>query len=154
ADLILKDNYRSVLAAQRMKESLERIDSGAVFMLLGRGDEGRAQIAANQQRFESELVVEEHNITEPGELEAAQALRAGWQTYVGKVQAFEGAAPDAQAMQYFAELQPQFNVVKDGADAILGINQDAMVRKRDQTLRSAARVKSAMLFAAIGACCL
>ena len=30
--LILADNYRSVLAAQRMKEALERIDSGALYI--------------------------------------------------------------------------------------------------------------------------
>ena len=32
---ILKDNYRSVLAVQRMKESIERMDSGALFALAG-----------------------------------------------------------------------------------------------------------------------
>ena len=31
---ILKDNYRSVLAAQRMKESIERMDSAALFLLI------------------------------------------------------------------------------------------------------------------------
>ena len=32
---ILKDNYRSVLAAQRMKEAEERIDSAALFLVAG-----------------------------------------------------------------------------------------------------------------------
>ena len=32
---ILKDNYRSVLAAQRMKEAIERMDSGALFIVAG-----------------------------------------------------------------------------------------------------------------------
>lgn len=36
SDQILKENYRSVLAAQRMKESLERIDSAAIFFASGR----------------------------------------------------------------------------------------------------------------------
>jgi two-component system, NtrC family, sensor histidine kinase KinB len=30
---ILKDNYRSVLAAQRMKEAIERMDSAALFIV-------------------------------------------------------------------------------------------------------------------------
>ena len=39
AQTILKDNYRSVLAAQRMKDSLERIDSAAFFVVAGEVDE-------------------------------------------------------------------------------------------------------------------
>ena len=32
---VLKDNYRSVLAAQRMKEAIERMDSAALFFVAG-----------------------------------------------------------------------------------------------------------------------
>ena len=44
--LILADNYRSVLAAQRMKESLERIDSNAVYRVVGHDNGTEAAIAA------------------------------------------------------------------------------------------------------------
>ena len=37
---ILKDNYRSVLAAQRMKEAIERMDSGALFIVAGERQKG------------------------------------------------------------------------------------------------------------------
>ncbi len=37
-DVILKENYRSVVACQEMKESLERIDSGILFTLAGNED--------------------------------------------------------------------------------------------------------------------
>ena len=33
-DVILRENYRSVIACQKMKEALERIDSGILFPLL------------------------------------------------------------------------------------------------------------------------
>ena len=39
---ILSDNYRSVLAAQRMKESIERLDSGALFVVIGERERGLA----------------------------------------------------------------------------------------------------------------
>jgi len=42
---ILADNFRSVLAAQKMKDSLERIDSHVLFMLAGHGADAPAQIA-------------------------------------------------------------------------------------------------------------
>ena len=40
---ILKDNYRSVLAAQRMKEAIERMDSGALFIAAGQRAKGVEQ---------------------------------------------------------------------------------------------------------------
>ena len=68
---ILSDNYRSVLAAQRMKESIERLDSAALFLVIGERERGLALAAEHVPAFERELEVEEHNITEPGEEEAA-----------------------------------------------------------------------------------
>jgi two-component system, NtrC family, sensor histidine kinase KinB len=65
AELILKDNYRSVLAAQRMKDALERIDRGQ----------------AETRLFDDELLAQEQNITEPGEAEATRELRAAWESY-------------------------------------------------------------------------
>ncbi|MEP6865232.1 MAG: PAS domain-containing sensor histidine kinase, partial [Deltaproteobacteria bacterium] len=123
---ILKDNYRSVLAAERMKESAERIDSGVVFALIGRGREGGEQIDANIPKLETELAAQEHNLTEPGEREATQRIRAAWTTYRAAV-AQARVTPDAA--QYFTTLLPGFLAVKDGADGILAMNQDAMIQK-------------------------
>jgi signal transduction histidine kinase len=144
-DRILRDNFRSVLAAQRMKETIERIDSGAMFWIVGRRDLARTQIAANAPRFESELVVEEHNITEPGEADAAQRLRLTWTGYLQKLRAFQ-ERPDAELVAaYFDEMSPAFGAVKDGADEILAINQDAMVHKSDQAIDSATRARTAII---------
>ncbi len=131
---ILKDNYRSVLAAERMKEATERIDSGIVFAVIGRAAQGRAQIDANAPKFEDELRAQEGNVTEPGEHDATTALRAAWMTY--------RAAIDAEPVtgdRYFAVLLPDFLTVKSAADVILGLNQDAMNQKSDRAARTAGR---------------
>ena len=65
--LILADNYRSVLAAQRMKEALERIDEAAVDRAGRRTGDPPAEIAHYRRAFENELAVQEGNITESGE---------------------------------------------------------------------------------------
>jgi len=52
---ILKDNYRSVLAAQRMKESIERMDSAAMFLLVDRRDRALPQAEEHRARFEAAL---------------------------------------------------------------------------------------------------
>src|SRR5512139_41350 len=74
-DVILRENYRSVIACQDMKEALERIDSGVLFVLLGDTDSGLRLIQANEVAFEKALQVEMGNITMPGEGERAQRLR-------------------------------------------------------------------------------
>jgi two-component system, NtrC family, sensor histidine kinase KinB len=136
ADLILRDNYRSVLAAQRMKEAIERLDSAALFVVAGRRQEADPLIPPNRERFENELRVEEANLTEPGELQASQALRARWQEYQAAYEQLLGQAAPASEL-YFTELAPRFNAVKERAEAILDINQDAMVRKNERTRREA-----------------
>ena len=41
-DVILRENYRSILAAERMKEAVERMDSGLLFAVGGRDRTARA----------------------------------------------------------------------------------------------------------------
>ncbi|MCX5900626.1 MAG: hypothetical protein NTX06_07825 [Proteobacteria bacterium] len=73
-DIILRENYRSVIACQNMKEAIERMDSGALFCLLGY-EEGRGLIKDNELKFEKALDFELSNITVPGEREKAQRIR-------------------------------------------------------------------------------
>jgi NtrC-family two-component system sensor histidine kinase KinB len=143
SDDILKDNYRSVLAAQNMKESAERIDSGVLFGIGGHADEGAAQIDANLPKLEHELQVQEANITEPGEREATHKLRAAWTDYQRSV-ATARVAPDLHE-RYFAELLPRFLAVKNAADEILAINEDAMIRKSDNAQHTATKSNEVLL---------
>jgi two-component system, NtrC family, sensor histidine kinase KinB len=149
---ILADNYRSVLAAQRMKEAIERIDSAALFLLIGEDSRGLRQAQENRPRFESELQVEEKNITEPGEREAAAALRNNWTDYQQVFDAFVALPSQEQRRARYVEvLSPAFVRVKDSADAILAINQDAMVERSDEQRRKSELAKSLTLVAVLGA---
>ncbi len=141
-DLVLRDNYRSVLAGERMKEAIERIDSAALFSLAGQAERAAAQIEPNRARFAAELDVEEHNITEPGEGDAAQKLHAAWDDYQAELGRFR-AAPSTS--QYFDVLLPRFEKVKRGADVNLDLNQDAMLRKSDQAHASAAGATAVLI---------
>src|ERR1051325_4396594 len=82
---ILKDNYRSVLAAQRMKEAIERMDSAALFLVAGQREKGVQQAAKYRPIFEAELKVQEGNITEAGEKEFTVGLRDAWRAYRAQV---------------------------------------------------------------------
>jgi signal transduction histidine kinase len=147
---ILKDNYRSVLAAQRMKEYIERIDSAAAFIVLGERERALNQTEESRSRFEEELRIQEGNITEAGEAEATQHLRQLWIEYQAKFDRFLLLKDKAELRdRYFAELRPAFEETRQTADVILALNQDAMVRKTDEAVRLAARFRTLLILVAV-----
>src|SRR5262245_58916912 len=81
-DVILRENYNSVLAAEGMKEALERMDSAAQFALNGQDERGRAQFRENEPIFRAHLEKERKNVTLPGELELVDRLTAGFDRYL------------------------------------------------------------------------
>ncbi len=149
---ILKDNYRSVLAAQRMKESIERMDSAALFLVAGQHEKGVQQAAKFRPIFEAELKVQEGNITEAGEKEFTAGLRAAWTDYQAKFDRFQATTgADEIRRLYFSELEAAFYKVKASADEILAINQDTMVRKSDDVRRTGERMNAITITVALAA---
>jgi signal transduction histidine kinase len=143
---ILADNYRSVLAAERMKESLERMDSAAVFLLAGHPTESIAEAATNQERFENELHVQEGNITERGEADVTHRLRAAWNDYTRALLTYQRTDDHAvRDRMYFSELRPLFARIKALEDELLGINQDAMMRKSARAEGSARQFEALVI---------
>jgi signal transduction histidine kinase len=149
---ILKDNYRSVLAAQRMKEAIERMDSAALFVVAIQREKGLEQAEKNRAIFETELKVQETNITEAGEKEFTEQLRDAWSEYQAKFERLKNAARAEEARQlYFADLETAFYRVKATADQILAVNQDTMVRKSDEVLIRSERMNAMTITVALGA---
>ena len=140
---IMKDNYRSVLAAQRMKEAIERMDSAALFMVAGQQQKGDEQAAKYRPVFEAELKVQEGNITERGEKEFTVGLRISWTDYQLKFDRLRASSTiEAKNALYFSELEGAFYKVKSVADDILAVNQDAMLHKSDAVRRTAERMNA------------
>ena len=148
SQLILRDNFRSVLAAQRMKDAVERVDSAAAFRAAGRPDKADEQAPANIRAFEAQLEMQERNITEPGEAEATHRLRAAWNEYLAKYEAYRRIRDERELRRrYFDELQPAFLRVKDAAERVLEINQDAMLLKSERARGTAERNRTLLLLA-------
>ena len=104
-DVILRENYRSVIACQDMKEALERMDSGMLFIFLGEKPKGTELIQKNEALFEKALQVELNNITVPGEGEKAarlQELFKQYKTSLHEVQGLKGSI-DQQREAFFSK---------------------------------------------------
>jgi signal transduction histidine kinase len=147
--LIIAENYDSVVAAQDMKESLERQDSAAAFVLLGQRERARAQVAEHRPRFDAALEKAALNITETGEADIVAAIRAGRDEYYRRFDAFLSQGGD-RAAWYFQSLEPQFHTVRSACDALLRVNQEAMRRKADEASHIARRWFFVTLALAVG----
>src|SRR4030095_2108023 len=132
---ILSNNYDSVVAAQEMKESLERQDSAAVFALLGAREKANAQLREHRSRFNANFEKAANNITEIGETEAIEAIRRDRDRYyqmfdefITKVNA-SNSTDQVERDEYFARLEPQFNKLRAECEHLLQLNQLAMLAK-------------------------
>ncbi len=141
-DRILTANYKSVIAAQNMKETLERQDSAGQFYLAGQVGLARAQYEANRALFQSAFGFETHNVTEPGEQRLVDEVDRLYADYRQQLERLLYADPpmspaDARAFN-FGVLEPQFTRIKQRAQDILELNQTAIVRA-DERARAEAR---------------
>ena len=132
---IIANNYDSVVAAQEMKESLERQDSAAVFALLGATDKANAQLREHRARFDANFEKAAHNITEAGEREVIENIRHDRDAYYQMFDSFFAAATasggvnTSQRDEYFKRLEPQFNKLRGDCEQLLELNQRAMLAK-------------------------
>jgi len=127
-DMILQENYRSVVACQDMKESLERMDSGTLFTLAGNDLEGNRLIEEYTSRFRAALNVELGNITLPGEREKAEKIKVLFERYAEAIPLVTQVerSPEERNADYFSKLKPLFQEIKNVAQDILLMNQTNM----------------------------
>lgn len=149
SERIIAENYNSVVAAEEMKESLERQDSAGLFALLNRRERAIAQLREHRARFEAAYQRAAANITEPGEAEIVQAIRKIRDEYYPafdrflldarsdglKGQRLAGPAVD----EYFKQIEPLFTELRRQCDRLLTVNQDAMRRKAAEAATLARR---------------
>ena len=146
---IISNNYDSVVAAQEMKESLERQDSAALFAILGAHDKAATQLREHRARFDASFNKAAANITEVGEHEALEAIRHDRDSYyqmfdnfMVSVGSFQPSPPPGSAAgagdseeiarnEYFTMLEPQFNKLRADCENLLQLNQRAMVGKSE-----------------------
>ena len=128
---IIAENYDSVVAAQDMKESLERQDSAALFELLKQHDRASRQLTEHRTRFDAAFEKAAANITEVGERDVVEAIRRGRDDYYLLYDEFLGAPAAERTARYFAVLEPRFDALRADCDRLLHLNQEAMRRKAD-----------------------
>lgn len=146
-DVILKDNYRSVVACQDMKESLERMDSGVLYTLWGKETEGNRLIGEFTSSFRKALELELGNITLPSEQEKSKQIKMLFEKYVNTIpQVTEMEHPLIERQSaYFSNLLPLFQEIKTLAQDILVMNQTNMSEANNIARRLADTIHRRMM---------
>jgi signal transduction histidine kinase len=147
--VILSENFRSVLAAQDMKEAIERMDSGALFSLTGDPTQGRALVEENGARFRQSLAEELSNLTLPGERDRAEGIAEAFDLYeIALAEVLDATRPMQQRREvYYERLLPRFQEIKRLADEILDMNQDSMSEASVRARYLAASARQQMILA-------
>jgi len=124
---ILKENYASVVACEDMKEALERLDSAAQFASSGREDIGTPMLLAHRPAFAEAFGREAANVTLPEEGALVRDIEARSHAYGEEVDRVLSLPEADRKARYFGDLLPRFTALKDRIQAVLQLNQDAMV---------------------------
>ncbi len=152
-DVILVNNYKSILAAENMKDALEREDSSAMFFIASHGDKAREQFDASSKRFLQEFEIAATNITEPGEQEVITDINSKYQAYKSGLDAFLSGSPARtsaeQSRVYFESLEPEFTALKNRVDDLLHLNQQAMVSANDRAVSVSRRAEISTAITAV-----
>jgi NtrC-family two-component system sensor histidine kinase KinB len=132
SDAILRENYRSILAAENMVDALERQDSGILLMFLGDAEKGTSQFRENEAIFFEWLARAKDNVTIKGEAELVQSIEADYAKYrrqfSGLTDLRDTANPSSQLhlSSYQESVYPLFAQVRKACVGLRHLNEETM----------------------------
>jgi two-component system, NtrC family, sensor histidine kinase KinB len=127
---ILKENYRSILAADNMINILGRQDSALLSILLSDKERGIGRFIEGEREFLKWLSRAEDNVTIEGEQEIVDRIETEYAGYMNKFTRMnELLGDEAQARSFYRrEMAAAFEVVNEACRDLRDINQATMER--------------------------
>lgn len=155
SDAILRENYRSILAAGHMIDALERQNGAVLRVMLGDGEEGLARFREDESVFLQWLGRAKDNVTIAGEGDVLAAIDRGYSAYLVAATKVPSARTGDAAMvssHYHESVLPAYRTVRDACERLREMNQRVMFDASDRARRIGDR--SVTSLAAIGAAAL
>jgi PAS domain S-box-containing protein len=144
---IIANNFDSVVAAQGMRESLDRQGSAVLFALLGHPESALTKLTEERKRFDGHFQRTANNITELAEGEIIETIRRDRDAYYQQVDAFlaqmkaarrnasksPGAVPTDPSGpgEQFIQLEAFLHQLQSDCGNLIQVNQRAMVAKSE-----------------------
>jgi NtrC-family two-component system sensor histidine kinase KinB len=129
---ILRENYRSILAAENMVDVLERQDSAVLLMFLGDTAKGVSQFREGEAVFLQWLARAKDNITIQGEADLVQSIEKDYaryrQEFSGLTDLAPSQAPSSMALRstYQESVYPLFAKVREACIQLRNLNEQTM----------------------------
>jgi NtrC-family two-component system sensor histidine kinase KinB len=135
SDAILKENYKSILAAENMVYAIERQDSAILLMFLGYREQGWNQFRENENQFFQWLGRAKDNITVEGEGRVVNTIETEYSNYlnhVSELRPISVGGPRKTETFYHETILPSFLSVRDTCIRLREINQENMYKVSDR----------------------
>lgn len=149
----LRDNYRSVLAADNMVKALERLDNTLLTMSEWEAPTAGGDVPENRDIFVHWQKEAGMSIAFPSEEPLHDSIQAAWVQYVFVTdtmlaQIGQGAAQEAKEY-YFNRVRAHSDHLRELCFRLFEVNQSAIIRAGDRTQSIASQTASAMMLAQI-----
>ena len=140
-DVIMRENYRSVISCQKVNEALERVDSGLLYAFSGKMPSD-ADFAKEVEIIEREWKAELSNLTVEREKEEAEAVQVDLTRYLGLLAKFKesGKSVSDRVALYENDVYPLFAALKERIGGILTLNQERMHQASESARKKAERL--------------
>jgi NtrC-family two-component system sensor histidine kinase KinB len=135
SDAILRENYKSILAAENMVYAIERQDSAILLVFAGYEEEGWKQFRENEREFFQWLARAKDNITLEGEAKIVNMIETEYLKYlnhVSQLRPISTTGPRKRGPFYHETILPSFLSVRNTCIRLREINQQNMFQVSDR----------------------
>jgi NtrC-family two-component system sensor histidine kinase KinB len=148
SDAILKENYKSILAAENMVYAIERQDSATLLLFLGYEDQAWKQFRDNESQFFQWLGRARDNITVEGEEKIVNTIENSYNTYLNNIAELKSVYKSRlqkTATFYHETILPSSNSVRTACIHLREINQETMFKASERARHIAKRAIWSMM---------
>jgi NtrC-family two-component system sensor histidine kinase KinB len=142
SDAILRENYKSILAAENMVYAIERQDSATLLLFLGYEEQGWKQFRENESLFFQWLARAKDNITVEGEERIVNTIEKEYSAYLHHISGLppvsKSSLPKSAAF-YHENILSSFISVRDACIRLRDINQETMSKASERARHLAKR---------------
>ena len=150
---IMQANYSSVVAAQNLITSIERQDSAQLSFMFGNDKSSEQLFFENETIFLRWLARAEDNVTEIGEIEIINKINEEYVIYIKNFyilsEYMNTNKPIEARDYYYNSILPLFESVKENCRELQNLNQEAMLKLKDNAHNIAKRASYSTLIIAI-----
>lgn len=129
---ILKDNYKSVLALQKVIDAIDVMDNSIAIQ--NSNNDSLKNLAKNEfeqakSKFDENFLIQKNNVTEPGEQELVNKVNGNYNKYLSIYNNLKSASTYDL---YISQLHPIYRDIKTDCYKLLELNENAITRKNEE----------------------